>query len=824
MKQQRHRQPEREPPILGGRVPPNDLLAEAAVLSAAMLDKDATATALEILQADDFYSDDHRLVFEAIATLAKKGKPADLVTVAGILRDEQVIQRAGGAKYLGELIDATPAVANVATHATKVREKKRLRQLIAACQKYAGLGYGRIPDGDEQAFIVEAELAISQVAHTREESEPEDLKPVMTRLFSKLSEAAERGDNITGTPTRFVDLDKKTAGLHPGDLMIIAARPGMGKAQPLDARVLTPTGWRTMGSLTEGDEVIGASGEPVRVLGVYDQGVLPVYRVTMKDGGSTRCCGEHLWATRTRADRRSGRGPEARSTEEVRATLLRGDGKAANHSIPRVAPVHFRPFAHALPIDPYVLGAWLGDGSCPGSAMLHNPELDIIERVRERLPGGDIITHAERCSWRITGGATVEALRDLGLFKLRSWEKFIPEMYLRAGIEARIELLRGLCDTDGFVTGSRLVEYTTTSMALMAGIVELVGGLGGTCTWAMKDTHYTKGGERISCRPAARATLRLPTGDIVPVSSLKHLARWRTGPGRLAERYIESVDPDGSEPCRCIRVDAPDQLYVTDDFIVTHNTSIVLNIATNVASPMPVAGGDDRPGEGVAVFSLEMPKEQVAMRMVCSEARVDVGRFRQGNLYADDWQRLTEAGRTLAELPIKIDDTGGITLLEARSKVTRLRAEWAKRGIKLGLVIVDYLQLMSGPGDNREGEVSAISRGLKKLAKDFGVPVIALSQLNRGVETRASKNKRPQLSDLRESGAVEQDSDTVIFIYRDEYYDKETKDRGIAEIIIAKQRNGPTGTVRTRFISSYTRFESLAPGEFEDWQTEAYDQ
>src|SRR5690606_5699348 len=211
--------------------------------------------------------------------------------------------------------------------------------------------------------------------------------------------------------------------------------------------------------------------------------------------------------------------------------------------------------------------------------------------------------------------------------------------------------------------------------------------------------------------------------------------------------------------------------------------------------------------KATAVFSLEMPKNQLVRRMLCSEGRVDGGRMRTGQLVRDDWPRLANAAGVLSELPIFIDDTPAITLLELRSKARRIKSEHG-----LGLIIIDYLQLLrSGSrNDSREQEISEISRTLKALAKELECPVIALSQLNRGVESRGVKDKRPQLSDLRESGAIEQDADTIWFIYRDEVYNKETNERGVAEVIIGTQRSGPTGPVRVRFANDFTRFANLA--------------
>jgi replicative DNA helicase len=212
----------------------------------------------------------------------------------------------------------------------------------------------------------------------------------------------------------------------------------------------------------------------------------------------------------------------------------------------------------------------------------------------------------------------------------------------------------------------------------------------------------------------------------------------------------------------------------------------------------------------VAIFSLEMSKEQLVQRMLCSEAQIDANRLRTGLLHNNDWNRLAMAMGKLGEAPIYIDDSAAVSALDIRAKARRLKAE--KKD--LGLIVIDYIQLMQGrkQTDNRVQEVSEISRSLKTLARELSVPVIALSQLSRAVEQR--QNKRPMLSDLRESGSIEQDADVVMFIYRDEYYNPESDQKGEAEIIIAKQRNGPTGTVDLLFQSSITRFLNKAPGQY----------
>jgi replicative DNA helicase len=235
-------------------------------------------------------------------------------------------------------------------------------------------------------------------------------------------------------------------------------------------------------------------------------------------------------------------------------------------------------------------------------------------------------------------------------------------------------------------------------------------------------------------------------------------------------------------------------------------TAFAINIAEHVAL---------NEGLPVAVFSMEMGASQLAVRVVGSIGRIDQGHLRTGKLSDDEWPRLTEAIEKLRTVSLHIDETPGLTPSELRANARRL----ARQCGKLGLIVVDYLQLMSGSGgsggDNRATELGEISRGLKMLAKELQCPVIALSQLNRSVEQRT--DKRPMMSDLRESGAIEQDADIIMFIYRDDYYNKDSKEPGVAEIIIGKQRNGPTGTVKLTFLKNLTRFESLASGLSDDY-------
>jgi replicative DNA helicase len=258
-------------------------------------------------------------------------------------------------------------------------------------------------------------------------------------------------------------------------------------------------------------------------------------------------------------------------------------------------------------------------------------------------------------------------------------------------------------------------------------------------------------------------------------------------------------------PCGFYDLDAMTQGFQRSDLIIAAarpsmgKTSFVLNIARNIAALQKLP---------VAIYSLEMSKVQLVYRLLSSEVEMESSRLRTGRIAQNEWEKLGHAISVLSQMPIFIDDTPSISVTEIRSRCRRLQAE---QGGALGLILIDYLQLMEGGGDNRVQELSKMTRSLKGLARELNVPIIALSQLSRGVESRT--NKRPMMSDLRESGAIEQDADLIMMLYREEYYDPDTPDRGIAEIIITKHRNGPTGTIKLLFEPQFTRFRNLAtPG------------
>jgi replicative DNA helicase len=851
-----------------GRVPPHNLDAERSLLGGILLDGQAFNDVVGAVSADEFYRDAHRKIFEAMSALQEKSQPIDRITLKDALTAQGAFEAVGGDEFIDLLDKFVPTAANLTYYAKIVHEKALARRLIEAAGTIAQLGYEQ--HGDVGDFADECERRIFSVTEQKTTVSFEPVKPVIARVFKNIEALYERQEEITGIPTGFADLDRLTSGFQPADLVILAARPSMGKAQPLDSLVLTPQGYVQMGSLQPGSLVIGADGKPHRVLAVFPQGEKQVFRVRFTDGAEVECCDEHLWFTTTRVEsRRPGGEGSVKSLAEIRQSMrLIGEPDRLNHRIPTVAPIEFAPRADPLLLAPYLLGLLLGEGSFRNTNVRFEciEEEDAHSRLRAVLPAQDTVSidgiavsirrnrneptehmHALLSSiaaFEERGAAplvelTVNAKRSLkltdtgrrrrvearipprgprsqtrlaldvyGLTGLNSKEKFIPDDYLYASVQDRLDLLRGLMDTDGhvIVPGGQTVEYSASSPLLAAGVIWLVRSLGGIVSEQTRVTKYNYLGERHDGAESTRIRFWFPNG-LVPIASKTHLARWTHGATRFVGRFIESVEPAAMKPCQCIMIESDDHLYITNDFVVTHNTACCLNIATHVG----VRGMFNRKRCGVGIFSLEMPKEQLVMRMLASEARVDSQRIRTGKLIESDWAKLAQAAGVLADANIHIDDSPAVSALELRAKCRRLYAKYENTEQPLRLIVIDYLQLMRGNEriDSREQQISEISRSLKALAKELAIPVLALSQLNRSLEKRP--DKRPLMSDLRESGAIEQDADTILFIYREEVYEKDKEDvKGVAEVIIGKQRNGPIGTANLAFIHEHTRFENLA--------------
>ncbi|MDP6558194.1 MAG: AAA family ATPase [Pirellulaceae bacterium] len=369
-------------------------------------------------------------------------------------------------------------------------------------------------------------------------------------------------------------LDQIHSGRNPAPRRVLLyGTQGIGKAQPLTAWVLTPHGFVEMGELEVGDLVIGSGGTPCTVLGIYPQGIKDVYRVTFRDGSTTECCDDHLWFTTTFNERKQGLSGAVRTLRDIRESLR--NGTHFNHAVPRVQPVEFE--SQELPADPWLLGMYLGDGHSNSSVVITNSEPDIQDRIRGTVASdGDQVVLFNEIHLRIVspdgrGTAFKAALDELELSGNAAGKKYVPPEYLYGSVEQRLELLRGLIDSDGYVTNPGSVEYCTVSRQLSHDFCFLVRSLGGSAKVSTKRGAYTKDGVKHVCQTAYRVFASFPE-EITPVSSAKHLARWGTPEWRILHT-IRSVEHVGQKECRCIRIDALDSLYVTDDFILTHNST-----------------------------------------------------------------------------------------------------------------------------------------------------------------------------------------------------------------------------------------------------------
>jgi replicative DNA helicase len=565
------------------RTPPHDVAAEQCVLGGMLLSKDAISDVIEVIRPADHYRPAHQLIHEAILDLYGRGEPADAITVANELTRRGEIARVGGGPYLHTLIASVPTAANAGYYARIVRERAILRRLVEAGTRIVQFGYAGEADADD--LVDRAQAEVYSVTDRRTSEDYHSLSEIMPGALDEIEAIGSRGGILTGVPTGFSDLDALTNGLHPGQMIVIAARPAVGKALALDTPLPTPTGWTTMGAVRVGDQLIGADGQPTQVVAATEvMHARPCYEVEFDDGTVIVADENHQWLTWSTSHEgpREFSGlvpPQVVTTAEVARTLRRDAAlRRSNHAVALTAPVRLPAGARPVP----ALGA----------------------SHRERLHGDQV-------------------------------------------------------------------------------------------------------------QP-----------------------RWR---------YIADVRAVPSRPVRCVQVNSQDHLYLAgQSMIPTHNSTLALDFARAAAI---------KNGLATVLFSLEMARNEITMRLLSAEARVGLSTMRTGQMNDDDWARLARRMSEVADAPLFIDDSPNMSLMEIRAKCRRL-----KQRHDLKFVIVDYLQLMSSPKrvENRQQEVSEMSRSLKLLAKELEVPVMALSQLNRGPEQRT--DKKPLLSDLRESGCLTADT------------------------------------------------------------------
>nr|WP_128617055.1 replicative DNA helicase [Mycobacterium lepraemurium] len=774
-----------------GRQPPQDLAAEQAVLGGMLLSKDAIADVLERLRPGDFYRPAHQNVYDAILDLYGRGEPADAVTVAAELDRRNLLRRIGGAPYLHTLISTVPTAANAGYYATIVAEKALLRRLVEAGTRVVQYGYAGAEGADVAEVVDRAQAEIYEVAERRTTGDFVPLEDLLQPTMDEIDAIASNGGVARGVPTGFTELDEVTNGLHAGQMIIVAARPGVGKALALDTPLPTPTGWTTMGDVAVGDELLGDDGRPTRVVAATDVMLgRPCYGVEFSDGTVIIADAAHQWLTETRASRKSAQAAAlgynrynnqrtfaaVRTTAEIAETLrCPTQDRRLNHSVVNARALDLPDREFLVP--PYTLGAWLGDGAS-AAAQITAADPEIIMRIEADDSGAGVGTLQAR-------------LRTIGVLG----NKHIPTEYLRGSEAQRRALLAGLLDTDGTVAVGGAVQFSVTNQWLARDVNELIVSLGYRC---QTSTKRVRGRSETS---SIAYTLTFSTEDKVFALERKTIAhkerRATTGTSRCGSHFIVDVRPIESVAVRCVEVDNDSHMYLASRAMVpTHNSTLGLDFLRSCSIKHRMAS---------VIFSLEMSKSEIVMRLLSAEAKIKLSDMRSGRMSDEDWTRLARRMSEISEAPLYIDDSPNLTMMEIRAKARRLRQK-----ADLRLVVVDYLQLMSSGKkvESRQLEVSEFSRQLKLLAKELEVPVVAISQLNRGPEQRT--DKKPMLSDLRESGSLEQDADMVILLNRPDAFERDDPRGGEADFILAKHRNGPTKTVTVAHQLHLSRFANMA--------------
>lgn len=847
------------------RIPPHNLDAEQSVLGAMLESKEAVANVFEVgVTSSDFYKPAHSEIFEAIIAIFQRGERADAVTLAEELTRRGTLDETGGKPYIHGLLAAYPTASSATRYAHIVEENSRLRRLITAGNEIQEIGFS-IPEDVDQA-VDQAEEIVYGVADRRLRDDVQPIKSLLTENMEAIEKLYERGESVTGLATGFPDLDEMTSGFQPSNLIMVAARPSMGKCMSGSTVIDDPdTGDRlTISEFVERrrPHVVGLAAtsgalQPVRVADWIPNGRKQCFKLTTRLGRSVEATANHPFLTvdgwiPLNGLEVGGKIALPRSTRTF--------GTGSDWSLARIK----------------ILAYLIAEGDLTGpNVRFTNADrvliADLSEAVEEAFPAHRLLPRWGSYAYAIIKGPRAHRddpnlvtrwLASLGLMGKSALQKRFPDEVWRFDQEQLAEFLKVLFSCDGTIYdlgGYGRIEFTVASEGLAEDVQHALTRFGiiaklwrkSERSWRVEITEPSsvqiyqtaigwlgEKAERVYKDPIKMR--RSNNGDLPKEvwryvrkslenagMSLAELARragekgWtnihtsRSLPAHRLSRYakvlndddlralanpdlywdeIVSIEPVGIREVYDIEV--PDgNNFVANDILV-HNSALLGDFALNAAL---------KHQEPVVIFNLEMSRHELTKRFLASEAKVDSQRIAKGSLQEQDWARLSAALGRLAEAPLFIDDSANVTLMEIRAKARRIKAKYG-----LGLVIIDYLQLMQSPrkSENRQQEVSEISRNLKILARELEIPVICAAQLNRGVEYRA--DKRPLLGDLRESGSLEQDSDLVMFIYRDEVYNPDSEARGEAELIVAKHRNGPTGTVRLAFMNQYTKFASIA--------------
>ncbi|MEI6428458.1 MAG: replicative DNA helicase [Pseudanabaena sp. ELA607] len=842
-------------------LPPQNIEAEESVLGGILIDPEAITRVLDILRPEMFYVAAHQEIFRACLMLHNQSTPADMMSVTSWLSDRDLLEKIGGQTKIVQLCERTVSAVNIDFYAQLVADKYTRRKLAESARAVVELAYNN--ELELNQLLDQAEQKIFAVTQSRTQQGLVPVGDVLTKTFYELenryniNSSATEASSLNGLATGFYDFDAMTNGLQRSDLIIIAGRPSMGKCLAFDSELVVADGSISTIAriyeqyqqnqtkptlLTLGENWRFDATQPSAFI---DDGIKPVFRVTTALGRQIETTLTHPFLTIT-GWQQLGKlwvgdkiavprqiavfGTECRPSCEIKLlAYLLGDGCLTQTS-PRFTNINpkiqddfiaaVEQFSPSLKvtIDTHGNRAATLNKTIPD--FIFCLEKSLVALFLNRLFATDgwisVLTSGQvQAGYASTSEKLARQVQHLLLrfgiiakLKHKSvkykeeirycWQLDITDaLSLQTlineigvfGKEEAIQKAKLALNTKGYQTNTDLIPVEVWRDLMIAKGERSWKNLAETAGINSSNIHV---GKRA---PTRERLLKLATA--VNCLSLQNLAS-----SDIYWDKIVAIEFVGEKQVYDLTIPETHNFVAND--ICVHNTAFGLEVARKMAEIHHLP---------VAIFSLEMSKEQLIYRLLASQSKmrstdvgIDSNRLRAGQINDHEWSTVSMAISALSDIPIFIDDTPNPSVTELRSKARRLQAE---KGGSLGLILIDYLQLMEGSGsDNRVQELSRITRSLKGLSRELNVPVIALSQLSRGVEART--NKRPMLSDLRESGSIEQDADLVINLYRDEYYNPDTPDRGIAEIIIAKHRNGPVGTVKLLFEPRLTKFENMA--------------
>ncbi|MDN5075425.1 replicative DNA helicase [Aliarcobacter butzleri] len=779
---------------------------ERAVLSSIFFNPEELEDILGILKPKDFYLPAHKKIFEVMVKLHDEGMPIDEDFIRNKVNSKDVDD-----SILLEILSANP-ITNTLAYVREIKDSSVKRELASLATTIKKVAIEDEVSANEALDTIQGELY--KISTDSATSELKDMQSITHSTLSYIEKMKKLGNkHLIGETTGFDALDRRTTGFNEGDLVIIAARPAMGKCLAKGTKVVMYDGTlKNVEDVEVGDKLMGDDSTPRNILSITF-GIEQMYWVRQNKAVDYRVNESHILSLkRSRTEGKHKRGDILNIN--VKEFLEKSPKFKSNYKGYKVA-VEFE--EKELKIEPYFLGLWLGDGS-KSKVSIYTKDKEVIDYLEDYskklgLELREYITENKCPEYSITKKKQIDGKTTFSLQKLLRDEnilnnKHIPQDYLINSTKNRLELLAGLIDSDGYydkkVNG---YEITFKDEDLAQQLKYLCDTLGFRTSIKSKIAKIKK----INYEVEVYRVRFYGEIDKIPVKIERKKAKSWTCNRTWNQTGIK-IEKDIIDEYFGFEIDG-NKLFLLEDMTVTHNTALVLNMALKNVER----------GKGVIFFSLEMPAEQLMLRMLSVKTSIPLQNLRKGDMDDAQWSNLSSAFDSLNTKKLFVDDGGSVNINQLRARVRKL-AQNEDNNIKL--VIIDYLQLMQGIGTkDRHQEVSDISRGLKMLARELKIPIIALSQLNRGLESRP--DKRPMLSDLRESGAIEQDADIIMFVYRDDVYkerdearkEKEAKDKGEdykskfinkpieeAEIIIGKQRNGPIGTVKLDFHKNLTKF------------------